>query len=155
MQQIINDVCQQTNELFIKHQAKFCPPMDIELPPNGFEYAHDFVNNGCCYLWAALVKARLNQIKIRSSIVGQPSHVYLQVDKRFYDSFLWTGTDNPLDISENAVYLDNFSDYSYRKLNLVYAGELQRKANILLELMPTTAVVWRTALQNILKGCNQ
>lgn len=151
MDQRVSELCRQTNSLFITYQSTLCSAV----PSGGFEYAHDFVNNGCCYLWAALVKARLNQSKIRSSIVGQPSHVYLRVGKHYYDSFLWTGTDNALDISENAIYLDYFSDYGYRKLNRLYDGALHRKASLLKAELPTTEQVWHAALQSVINACNQ
>jgi len=46
-----------------------------------------FINNGLCHVYALVVHARLVEMGLtRVSVVGSPTHVFLEYEDRFYDA---------------------------------------------------------------------
>lgn len=140
-------ICEQVNGLFLNVLTDYCKQCGKPNIPTDLS----FINNGDCYVWAALVLSLLRHQKIPAKVVGQPSHVYIKAGDYYFDSFFTIGTKDPFDISENAVNLDRLTGYSYRKLDRIYGGLLSYKLELLLKLVPKESQ-WVPTIQNILKG---
>lgn len=67
------------------------------------EYTHisDIINNGYCMVYAILIKENNRDIELLSA----GGHSYIKYDGKYYDSYMFDGSNNPLDISDSVCDL--------------------------------------------------
>lgn len=68
---------------------------------SGYVHISDIINNGYCMVYAILVKENNSDVELFSA----GGHSYIKHDGKYYDSYIFNGSDNPLDISDSACDL--------------------------------------------------